>query len=544
MDNQTERRYQPAFIQLLISEGWSVLHNSRHSPLEFGKDVIARDPNGVLHCFQLKGNPGTRVTKGEAQDLLPQVRELLELPAAAFYRNDPDERHVAVFVTNGTIDEEAMVLLELAAERTRNPLCAAHRFEVVARGHLLARLVKVAGAVWPTSIEGTREIPNLMAEDGQSVPDPKRIGEVLGAAAPTPGEEVSKPGRAAHLGSLLMIAEIIKAPWYASANHYALFVLTVLASVHALRVADTAQRREAVQAYAALALEHVQDLLTEARDRGYEPDKVWGGLDVLGEFDIQWERGRLIGDAAAALLLSGQVLSNVDTEWAQRLTLFPFQQPAFWGQAGLPAYLLRYWAVAGFDRSDAPTQLLAMTLNVLVQAALGEGGHKPLPGPYYDFETVWAFKRGIPNLGDEAIYEDSFARRIQFARAMLQILARRGAKAACQAIWPDYSKLIHEEPLLPAERFFDARLVLGSGVLGAATFHQKAWDDLFRESNDPKDGTLLEPFAPLAWLIAAYVAIVPYRAWTGVLMWLDRAFEPAGLVTPQDDVDGAASEEP
>jgi hypothetical protein len=44
LDSQTERRYQPAFIQLLVPEGWSVLHNTRHSPIELGKDVIARAP--------------------------------------------------------------------------------------------------------------------------------------------------------------------------------------------------------------------------------------------------------------------------------------------------------------------------------------------------------------------------------------------------------------------------------------------------------------------------------------------------------------------
>ena len=70
MDSQTERRYQPAFIQMLVSEGWAVLHNTRHSPIEFGKDVIAHNPSGVLHCFQLKGNPGSRVTKSEAAPTL------------------------------------------------------------------------------------------------------------------------------------------------------------------------------------------------------------------------------------------------------------------------------------------------------------------------------------------------------------------------------------------------------------------------------------------------------------------------------------------
>lgn len=29
LDSQTERRYQPAFIQMLVSDGWTVLHNTR-----------------------------------------------------------------------------------------------------------------------------------------------------------------------------------------------------------------------------------------------------------------------------------------------------------------------------------------------------------------------------------------------------------------------------------------------------------------------------------------------------------------------------------
>src|SRR5690349_20618600 len=75
LDSQGEKQYQAAFVQLLISEGWVVLHNTRHTSLEFGKDVIARDPGGQLYAIQLKGNPASRLTIGQAQELAPQIRE-------------------------------------------------------------------------------------------------------------------------------------------------------------------------------------------------------------------------------------------------------------------------------------------------------------------------------------------------------------------------------------------------------------------------------------------------------------------------------------
>lgn len=55
----------------------------------------------------------------------------------------------------------------------------------------------------------------------------------------------------------------------------------------------------------------------------------------------------------------------------------------------------------------------------------------------------------------------------------------------------------------------------------------KAWTELVSESADLSEGAFLEPHKDLAWLIAAYVAIVPYRAWTGVLMWLDHQLAPS-----------------
>lgn len=41
-DNQNKRRYRPTLIQMLVSEGWTILHYTRHSPIELGKGVFAR----------------------------------------------------------------------------------------------------------------------------------------------------------------------------------------------------------------------------------------------------------------------------------------------------------------------------------------------------------------------------------------------------------------------------------------------------------------------------------------------------------------------
>ena len=62
LDNATERAYQTPFCQMLVARGHKVIHNTRHAPTEFGKDVITVDPDGRVCAFQLKGNPSTRLT--------------------------------------------------------------------------------------------------------------------------------------------------------------------------------------------------------------------------------------------------------------------------------------------------------------------------------------------------------------------------------------------------------------------------------------------------------------------------------------------------
>jgi hypothetical protein len=530
LDSQGERQYQPAFIQLLVSEGWSVLHNTRHSPIELGKDVVARSPSGELHCFQLKGNPASRVTKTEAQGLLPQVIELIDLPPSNLYRKD-GEPHVAVFVTNGTVDEEAELVFGRAGDRTAAPACPASRFEIITRGDLLARFVKVAGLVWPTSIEGTRSVLNLMAEDGRGLPDPLRIGEVLLATAPPPDEDLSQPARSARLNALLLIAEIIKAPWRARSNHFAMFVITLLAVVHALRFCDTRRRLDVARLYAGVALEHARDLLAEAQAAGFAADQVWAEGFTLDEVDVMHERGRLVALCAAILSLNRDEETPTElADYRDTLVAKSVEQPMLWGFGAVPAYLVRWWA---YERRGGvtPSRQLAAILVSLLTASKGADGLRPLPGPYYDFTDVWAWRNEVPNVADSAIFADNFEGRVWFGRALLQMLASRDEKDLCQSIWPIYADQVHEEPQLPADRFFAPGLVRGVGRLSSQIFEAKTWDALRADSQAFAGADFLEAFPDLAWVIAAYIAIIPYRAWTDVVMWLDHTLKPATAAT-------------
>lgn len=517
LDSQGERRYQAAFIQMLVSTGWQVLHNTRHSPIEFGKDVIARDPQGVLYCIQLKGNPGSRLTKTQAAELLTQFNELLLTHPSREFQNADDETHVALFVTNGEIDEEARALFNAAGRVAGRPGVPASSYELWSRGNLLHGFGQAD--VWPASAEGIRLVLNLLAGDGRASADAQEVGAILSSMMPPP--DAGGPARKSALTSMLLLAEIIKGRWYETRNHHALFAVTVLAAVAGLALCDTAERLAIVRAYVPIALEHCADLLEEASDVGYDPDRVWAERDPLAEFDIQWERRRLLADCESALLLSGSAVGAPHRSQAGRLVRSFASDPMPWGQATIPSVIVAFLARSTVDPGLAAELDLARMLGALLRKNAPDAAGYGLPQPYYGFADVWALITDQPGATTSRIFEDSSAGRVFLARALMLMLARRNLKRTCGQLWPNFTQVIHEEPELPEHVFFSAVLTREGTINAVQRAATQIWHDLVNEAVEAGEAHFLEPFGGMEWLLAAYLCLVPYRAWTRVVMWLD-----------------------
>lgn len=518
LDSQTERRYQPAFIQMLVSEGWTVLHNTRHSPIELGKDVIARDPRGVLHCFQLKGNPGSRVTKSESASLLEQFHELVRLPPGPEFLKAHDEKHVAVFVTNGEIDEEARLLFERAGTACGQPGVAASDYQLWSRGNLLS-MARPAMRVWPASIEATRLILNLLAGDGREPPVPAEISTIMASLLPSDG--ASSPARTSALSGMLVISEIIKQRWYEQENHQALHAVTVLACIAALPLADTSERYAMINGYAPLALEHCADLLMEAKAKNFEPDRSWAERDLLGEIDVMWERRRLVADCASIAILGKRDLPVELRGYAVDLITRVTHQVMLWGQAQIPSLVVAFWARSVVDAGIGKEFDLAATLGAVEDANGGENERNMLPGPYYPWPDVWALHQNKPHMTNSPIFNDTAHGNLHFGRAILGMLAKRNLKRTCRHLWANHTRIIHEEPNLPDQVFFSA-VLSNEGSIRDVQLRTGIWAEVVNEAIDGGAAPFLDRYTPLAWLIAAYISIVPYRAWTRILLWLDR----------------------
>ena len=521
LDSQTERRYQNAFIQMLVSDGWSVLHNTRHSSMELGKDVVARSPEGELYAFQLKGNPGSRLTMGEAHKLVPQIGVLTQVALPKHFRKGT-ERHRAVLVTNGEIDEDVQSMLGTLAEQISD-LHPASKFEWWGRGELLSRFIVTAGKVWPTTLEGNRALLNLMAADGEAFPELTSFSEVLRATCPRSTLELSGPAITSGLSAVLLIAEVAKSRWYEAENHYALYQISVQTTVYASQfIKGKPKRLAAVMGYATTILGHAADLLSEAQNTGFEADTTWTAGNVLDDVDIMWHRRNLVAECAAILLLAPEGGPNFDVAYARSLAEASIFQPKVWGEGAVPSTLVRYWSIYKWGGISSELALATILAKLIDASRERLKDVSPPASPYYNFTECWARLVGAHWMTDGAIFEESFAGRLWSARTMLYMLAKRNLKGECKQLWPAFSDILHESVVMRPDYFFDTTLS-DEAELVSKTYVSSTWEGLLKEAKAVEDKcTYLTNFEALPWVVAAYVAIVPYRAWEPVLMWLDR----------------------
>src|SRR5262249_41158013 len=142
--------------------------------------IIAIDPKGQLVAFQLKGNPGARITIAQWQELLPQINTLVYQPI-----NHPNvragQRHQPYLVTNGEIHEDVHAPIAGYNRQAENERPKRYPLKTIARGELLRMLVLAAETLWPAEISTQRDILNVYSSPGDSVAPLKLFSGILGS---------------------------------------------------------------------------------------------------------------------------------------------------------------------------------------------------------------------------------------------------------------------------------------------------------------------------------------------------------------------------
>jgi hypothetical protein len=522
LDSAGERQYQFAFRNALLSDGYTILHDTSHTALELGKDLIARSPSGELLAYQLKGNPGGRITVAQRHSLIAQIQTLIYQPVS-HPSVKPGTPHTPVLVTNGEIHEDVYSAIRDLNDSIFGP--NARKLQTITRGPLLAKVIKAADTVWPVDIAAQRSVLNIYVSQGDDeLPMSEFVALLSGSFQADKYSETAIP--AMHL-----ISSILSSNWIERSNY---FELVKMYSVLAVSVAcyqarwRRARRRDNIFMEEILhnLKAHLHSFIRDLMD--HYKAKPLINRDTFAEFAYFHPRKKMISGLLAAAVLDNE--NSFDESTRDFIWEFVCKEKhsAFLIWEGIVPYCLaEFWALSNLQGSVEPhRRLFALTRDILSC----NGSELPpmhLPGPYYSLSQVVRHKyRDFLGILLSEIDEDDHRRRSWFAEPLFLLLARRNYKSLCQLLWPSLTRFLHCRTRLPSVAEFGPALcpnAVAEDML-LDTSNQKTWDEVIEDAK--KDTVPLAPDSLLKRpaLVLLYCLFAPHRMDREVILWLDRQF--------------------
>ncbi|HVV79764.1 MAG TPA: hypothetical protein VHD59_09155 [Pseudolabrys sp.] len=527
LDNASEREYQAGFRSALIFSGHKVVHNTSHTAMELGKDVIAVAPDGEVIAYQLKGNPGGRITVSQWHELIPQINALVYQPI--IHPNIKAKTiHQPILVTNGEIHEDVLAAIVIYNAAVEASGLKVKPLKTIARGELLSLFVEQAEKIWPVDPESQREILNLLACSGtDSVPENafnELIERLLGLSGPAQKFKLERVA-AAH-----MITTIIAGNWERPRNYFETIKLYVLLYV---KISACLSQSKLKGRKANVFLQDIEfnirgGLVEFVRwvAKEYGTRRPLLNQHIFREFSYFHVRKKMLMGLFAAIALDETLEVGEDSKDFLWDFVCKNESKMFLsGEFILPYCLTCFWAQSKIQGTQTPDRELAGILNTLLVANGQEEVRQHIPGPYYTLTEVieWSHQDflGIKNFDLE---EDSHYRRAWFAEPIFYLLARRNWKKTCQLLWYELTKFLHTETKLNSPQEFGLAKSEEAQQQDKQIKIPQSWDDVVSTAKNESSPNVPPLLLEKPIIVLLYCLFVPYRMSYDVIMWLDRQF--------------------
>jgi hypothetical protein len=388
LDSASERSYQAVFVQMLSGLGFRVVHSTRHTALEFGKDVLAVAEDGTGCAYQLKGNPGGKLGlsqfKSEVQE---QLVQLISQPVV--YPGFPSEPHRAFLVSNGYFDEEVHRAVD---DLNRGRYYS--KVELISRGEILDWCKSMGTSLWPSELTDVRALLELFLSDPKELLPKEKLADLLGKVLATHPEDTRDVGKSEFkrmVTSAALLTGIATAHFAEGKNYYAVACAWALLAVMIIAAAEKHEHPLAssvlktLELVEAAALDALAALWEEVSDRGH---LVEGNTMVEPEV-YGWRLGVLLG-SLSCLAAAHDEKPLLNEETATKLKAWLLKNHTglnIWGEGAIAS--LAPWLVY-LRKHDATMRPDLQILN-LVKLVLNSNQHNSksaLASPYYGFEEV------------------------------------------------------------------------------------------------------------------------------------------------------------
>ncbi len=537
LDSIGERGYQPAFCQILIGKGHTIIHSTRHSPIEFGKDVISIDPEGIPCAFQLKAHPGSRLSLSQFREIKLQLTELVE--QTILYPGIPENPHKCYLVTNGYIEEEVMLAIKgFNEELERRGFHQNQRIEVWQRGQLLNWTKEHVGNYWPNDFSVHEKLIQMLNIDGRCPPDLELFSEAVDRILCLSEKRTSdkKTEFAQSVISAGIFVALSIRNYVKEENHIAIigalmsYIAGCIAASERYGIELKGNLEQPLLAARKEVFLTILDLLNEVGQNLRNLEETSGKKTVdLNRLFLQGNPivDHLLWNSRALKTISLFSILNIEANMSpERLNLSSEQEKVLeriavpgktrfeiWGEGAIPQLLAWCWSWRISDPTPDPDVIIVGILKDIIHQSL-KSDRGFVPTPYHSLEECLSSMVGkisgtstLNNVAEETQKHSSY-----FAEALLHCVVRANLKTTLKLIWPELTRLSHKSfiPSAPWE-YCLWRTDNGENVVNQFR-HRKEWSELKREAYDIETPNVPTYFRNDAVLLMIFLIYYPHRA--------------------------------
>ncbi len=430
------------FAQLLLSKGQRVIHISSQGPMEQGKDIIAVDDSGTIHCYQLKsGKINSRVWA----DIKAEIDQLVELPPRHPSLNERVDNWEAYLVTNGSIANPTARDIYDYAESKKN---AGHRpLKTIVGGELVADFTKYYDDFLPVDVVDLQEFIELYNQPGDYELDVGKF-KLFFEAFFHGRQNVSRQRMTEAVRASLILCSYLLTNKYAGQNHleivkgYILLLTSMYEFAENQSLAESLWHDTENLIYEAVNLEFRQ-LIDELRSH---PDNYlqleYGALSEILVYKIRCTElfGYLTAYANYCSRAGIELYypEDVDTAVASLV-----KHARVLGECTVPLFANHVIYLRLLSRDmEAAQELLAMLIPTVVSHT---GENRGMPSPYYSIARSVEWVSGI---GEEI--REGFKWRSYSLWAVTLMAVRYQLRDELNLLWRFLSRISQQE-VVPAK---------------------------------------------------------------------------------------------
>ena len=528
LDKATERSFQQPYCYMLSADGHTIIHSTRHTAMEMGKDIITIGPDGTPCAFQLKsGNISLAKWRSEigsqTDDL---VCGQINHPSV-----DISQHHKSYLVTNGNIEEEVSRAIDDRNRAWESQNQSYRRLETVVRGELLEKAKELGTDLWPSELTDIKTLLEMFLEGGKGVLPKEKLAGLFESTVPLDfldnEKEPPKSHCARSIASAGLLCAIATSSFSKEKNHVAeieawmLYIAYVLALGERWRLPVKTYKNELEIAKQSL-YNSLANLCDEIKGREeliegdiladsyiYNVRMTWllGWMGIYG----LWRR-RNEGSENEV----DDFLREFCKEKRDRLKL--------WGEAAIPQFLAFFWYFRKIDATPEPIYLL-WDLIALTCKLNHPRSEKFLANPYYEAEEILPHLLA-PILGPPADpLEETFIGNSYALEGLVHLFVRRNWKTTMKSLWPGITRLnfISFEPANFCE-FYRWRSEEGTNKTIILKWTQE-WEEL-KASSFESEGSCIPPTIkndPI--LLLLFLCVYPHRMNAEIMRWLDTQMQ-------------------